>query len=90
MRVFLTRAAPFDLAAIRTHIGRHNPSAASRIAVRLVAACDSLEHLPERGRPGLAPATRELVAIRPYVIVCRLRDDTVRVLRIWHGAQARL
>jgi addiction module RelE/StbE family toxin len=89
MRVILTRAALSDLAAIRKYIGRQNPAAASRIAIQLVATCDRLEHLPERGRPGLVPGTRELVAMWPYVIVYRVHADKVRVLRIWHGAQAR-
>jgi toxin ParE1/3/4 len=33
------------------------------VAVQIVAACDRLEYLPERGRPGLVPGTRELVAL---------------------------
>lgn len=32
----------------------------------------SIEYLPERGRPGLVPGTRELVALWPYVIVYRI------------------
>jgi plasmid stabilization system protein ParE len=57
--------------------------------VALVAACDRLEHLPERGRPGLVAGTRELVALWPYVIVYRVFEDSVEVIRIWHGAQDR-
>jgi toxin ParE1/3/4 len=59
------------------------------VAVALVAACDRLEHLPERGRPGLISGTRELVAIWPYVIVYRVTEHAVEVIRIWHGAQNR-
>jgi toxin ParE1/3/4 len=35
------------------------------VIVQLVAACDRLEYLPERGRPGLMPGTRELPALMP-------------------------
>ncbi len=89
MRVTVTQAALNDLIAIRSYIGERNPAAASRIAVQLLSACDRLEHLPERGRPGRSPGTRELTAIRPYVIVYRIRGETVEILRVWHGAQKR-
>jgi len=90
MPVRLTAAALSDLAAIRTHIGAENTAAASRVAVQLLGACDRLECLPERGRPGLVPGTREIAAVWPYVIVYQLQSDRdVTVLRIWHGAQRR-
>nr|WP_240606406.1 type II toxin-antitoxin system RelE/ParE family toxin [Phenylobacterium kunshanense] len=55
----------------------------------MIAACDALEHLPERGRPGLVSGTREISLIWPYVIVYRIRPETVEIVRIWHGAQDR-
>ena len=81
--------ATADLQHIRENIGQDNPAAANRIAVQLIAACDRLEYLPERGRPGLIPGTRELTALRPYVIVYRIKSKQVEILRIWHGAQNR-
>lgn len=89
MRVSFTSEALSDLAAIRDYIGQDSPSAASRIAVQLVAACDALEHLPQRGRPGRVEQTRELTLIWPYVIVYRVKEDEVQIVRIWHGAQER-
>ena len=89
MAVRLARAAYADLAALRRYIGQENPAAGTRIAVQLLAACDRLEHLPERGRPGRQPGTREIIALWPYVIVYRIEAADVVVLRIWHGAQAR-
>lgn len=89
MPVILTRAALNDLAGIRAYIGERNPAAASRIAVQLLAACDRLEYLPERGRPGLVQGTREITAIWPYVIVYRITPHAVEIVRVWHGAQDR-
>lgn len=89
MPVALTPEALGDLHRIRDYIGQDNPAAATRIAVQLLAACDRLEYLPERGRPGLVPGTRELVAVWPYVIVYRITPAAVEVLRVWHGAQDR-
>jgi len=87
--IAFTDTAVADLQRIREHIGRDNPAAASRIAVQIVAACDRLEHLPQRGRLGLVPGTRELAALWPYVIVYRIGPEVVEVLRVWHGAQER-
>jgi toxin ParE1/3/4 len=89
MPVKYTRTALTSLAAIRAYIGKDNPAAANRVAVQIVAACDRLEYLPERGRPGLKPGTRELAVLWPYVIVYRITPDAVEILNIWHGAQNR-
>jgi plasmid stabilization system protein ParE len=42
--VVFTDEALADLRQIRRYIAEQNPEAASRIAIRLVAACDRLEH----------------------------------------------
>jgi toxin ParE1/3/4 len=89
MPVSYSPEAVADLAAIRTYIGDRNPAAASRIAIQLVAACDRLEHLPERGRPGLVTGTREIIPVWPYVIVYRITPEVVQIMRVWHGAQDR-
>ena len=89
MSVVFSPEALADLAAIRSYIGERNPSAASRIAVQIVATCDRLEYLPERGRPGIVPGTREVTVLWPYVIVYRIVPDGVEIIRIWHGAQDR-
>ena len=89
MPVVFSPEALADLAAIRSYIGDRNPAAASRVAVALVAACDRLEHLPERGRPGLVAGTREITIIWPYVIIYRIAPDSVEIVRVWHGAQDR-
>jgi plasmid stabilization system protein ParE len=89
MPVIFSRAAIEDLTRIRAYIGERNPAAATRVSVQLLAACDRLEYLPERGRPGLVPGTRELVALWPYVIVYEVSADAVEILNIWHGMRDR-
>lgn len=84
-----TELAIRDLQNIRDYIRRENPSAASRVAIQIIAACDRLEYLPERGRPGIVPGTREIVSYRPYKIVYRIVDQKVEVLRILHMHQNR-
>lgn len=88
MQVVWTRAARQDLHRVRSYIAEFNPWATNRVAIQLLAAADSLEHLPRRGRPGRIAGTRELVSIHPFVIVYEI-GTTVDILRIWHGAQLR-
>lgn len=84
-QVIWTRAALRDLQGIRVYIGQFNPTAARQVATRLKVAGDSLNELPDRGRP--AGRYREITAIWPYVLRYRLADDTVVVLRVRHGKQ---
>ncbi len=79
-----------DLTRIVRHIAEENPIAARRIGRELLLAADSPLIFPRRGRPGRIPGTRELVTVRPYIIVYEVaQQDTVTVLRVWHGARTR-
>jgi len=49
---------------------------------------DLLSDFPSMGRPGRISGTRELVVSRNRcVVLYRLDDDMVRILRVVHGAQ---
>lgn len=87
--VWRTRALA-DVSRIARYIASENPVAAVRLARELLRTGDSLEQFPRRGRPGLRPGTRELVVVRPYIIVYRVEAaDQVTILRVWHAAQDR-
>jgi plasmid stabilization system protein ParE len=88
MPVILSPEAIEDPRHIRAYISKENPTAASRVAVQIVVACDRLDFMPNRGRLGRQPGTREL-AMRPYVIVYRVTLNAVEIVRIWHMAQSR-
>ena len=81
-----TPEARANLAGIRTYIAQVSPLAAQRLALRIVAAVESLADNAERGRPVRADV-RELTAIWPYLIRYRVEEDTVVVLRVRHGAR---
>ena len=79
-----------DIARITRYIAAENPVAAVRVAREILVAGESLAMFPRRGRPSALPGRRELVAVRPYVIVYRaLADGTADILRVWHAAQDR-
>lgn len=89
MRVVWSAPALRDLAAIRAYLRSFNPVAARRIARELRLAGDGLALFPSRGRTGLTPGTRELVAVQPYVLVYEATAAEVVILAVWHGAQDR-
>jgi len=55
---------------------------------RIQVQVESLADFPESGRPGHVEGTRELVIHRtPYIAAYRIAGDTVRILRVLHGAR---
>ena len=89
VRVIWAPPAIADVERIYDYIVLFNPAAAARMVIRIREAGDSLAELAERGRLGSVFGTRELVAVRPYVLVYEIAGPEVQVLRVWHGAQRR-
>jgi len=83
-----TRPALRDLAEISEYIARHDPKAASRTVLRVREACRRLTAMPESGRPGRVPETRELVVSgTAFVVPYRIRDGEAELLAVLHGAR---
>lgn len=88
MRLRWTTPAAQDLYRIVQRIQRDNSAAAARVASTLYDGCGSLKDFPFRAREGRIEGTRELVFPGlPYIVVYRIKDQVVDVLRIYHGAQ---
>lgn len=85
-RIVWADEAVANLESIVTYIEAFSPLAAQRLALRLQAAADSLADNAERGR-GVGRSLRELTIIHPYLLRYRIDGDTVRVLRVRHGAR---
>jgi toxin ParE1/3/4 len=76
------------LERIVERVRRDDPRAARALANRIFERCTSLQTVSNRGRMGRIADTRELVlAPLPYIIVYRVKPDTVEFVRIYHGAQ---
>jgi toxin ParE1/3/4 len=77
-----------DRIAIFDYIEADSPRAAIAVDERIRAQVEALARFPESGRPGRITGTRELVIQRtPYIAAYRIAGNTVRILRILHGAQ---
>jgi toxin ParE1/3/4 len=88
MRIRWTEPAVRDFTHIY-YIQEHGSTAtARRIALAIYKSIGTLTDYPEIGWAGRKPNTRELVLSGlPYIAIYRLREQTVEVLRILHGAQ---
>lgn len=85
MRLRWTRPALADLVEAQTFIAADNPQAARDVAQRVWDAAAGLRDHQDIGRPGHVPDTREWVVSRtPYLIVYRVNNETVEILRVWH------
>ncbi|MBX3482426.1 type II toxin-antitoxin system RelE/ParE family toxin [Phenylobacterium sp.] len=69
-------------------IAADRPRAADAFAQAILDAGNSLETLPERGRPA-AGGLRELTFVRPCIISYRYEPtiDRVTIVAVWHGAR---
>jgi toxin ParE1/3/4 len=62
--------------------------AARRIRMRIFERVEQLLDMPHIGRPGRIGGLRELpIPPTPYVVAYRIRQDTIEILRVLHGAQ---
>ena len=88
MSVVWSPRAIRHLAQLRAHIARDRPTAAHHVAAVLLDAVERLAELPNLGRPGRVPGTRELVVPgTPYVIPYRMRGDRLEIIAVFHGRQ---
>jgi plasmid stabilization system protein ParE len=90
MKLIFSRAAVYDLVRLREFIAQHSPEAAQRVAQRLRGAIERLVDMPQIGRPveNLPGEIRELI-FGKYVVRYEVRQQSLYILRIWHGKEDR-
>ena len=80
-----------DLEEIRDYLRENHPLFMHSTIRKLYDAARSLKQMPNRGRIGQMPETRELVLTPlPYLIVYVVDSETVNIIRILHGAKDRI
>lgn len=88
MKVFWTPPAEADLNGVILYIAEDNVDAAFDAAEDIQGAPARLGDMPHMGRQGRAASARELVVPHtPYVVIYRIMEKQVEILRVMHGAQ---
>lgn len=88
MRLRWTASALRDLERITDYLFDETPLHAPRLVRSLYKSTTALKTFPNRGRPGKKQGTRELVIPSlPYIVVYKVREDSVYIARILHAAQ---
>ncbi len=83
-----TRAALADLTAIHAHVAADNLEAANTLRDRAIGFVeDTLAARPGIGRPGRVDGTRESVIHPNYILVYRVKSETVEILAVRHVAR---
>ena len=89
MKLTFSESSIADLERLREFIAKNNPEAAERMSLRLRQLIGNLILHPDIGRPvPELPNVRELVAGN-YVVRYMREEDTVVILRVWHGKEYR-
>jgi toxin ParE1/3/4 len=86
MEIRWSPLAAEDLERIFQRIAKDNPTAAREIVQAIYDGCAALKDFPHRGRPGRINGRRELV-FTPYIAVYQVKEHSVEISRVYHGAQ---
>jgi len=90
MQIRWTPAAAEDFQRLNDYLKNRHPGYREPTLRKIYASLQSLKEWPHRGRIGREEGTRELLfPPLPYVAVYRVREESIEILRIWHGAQER-
>jgi toxin ParE1/3/4 len=86
--LFITDPAKVDMERAFAFLSEDNPRAAEVMVERILKALESLQQLPNRGRPGRWRGTREFIVPQTgYIAIYRVGGQRVTVIRIVHGHQ---
>ena len=89
MNILFTPSARLQFLEAVEYIRRDSPAAASYFRDKAEKSLSRLKKFPESGR--LLPEFPDLpfreVVVPPYRFFYRVRDETVWIVAVWHGAQ---
>jgi addiction module RelE/StbE family toxin len=86
--IIWTAPARAQLAELHEYIAESSLSTADHQVAAIADSTHRLSIFPEIGRPGRRSGTRALViAATSYIVVYRVRESTIRILAVMHGAQ---
>jgi toxin ParE1/3/4 len=86
-RIEWKKQAYNDLLAIAEYIAQDSPDSADKLVDDIEAKVERLREHPTLYRAGRKRGTRELVAHENYLVIYRVKEETVEILRVKHAAQ---
>jgi toxin ParE1/3/4 len=90
LKLKYTSAALFDIRRIHEHVCAETPTAAEHVRCSILKSIETLLSFPFLGKAGRRRGTREKIIPRlPFLIVYRIDEAALVILRIYHGAQQR-
>jgi toxin ParE1/3/4 len=88
MQLRWAASAEADLQHISDYLSEHTPLHAERLVWSIYRAPEILLRTPLIGREGRRAGTRELVLTPlPWILIYVVREETIDVVRVLHGAQ---
>lgn len=89
MRIIWSASAEADLDRLIRYVAEHDLKAALALDNRIWGLVGKLASYPLMGRPGRCEDWRELVvSSTAYIVMYRVVEGRVEILRILHGAQS--
>jgi toxin ParE1/3/4 len=79
------RSASDQLDGILGYIAENDKQAADRLEQRITEILDTAIVVPFMGRPGRLAGTRELIVHANYIVVYRVTDTAINILRVLHA-----
>ncbi|WP_274629806.1 type II toxin-antitoxin system RelE/ParE family toxin [Arvimicrobium flavum] len=80
--------ADSDLNRQIDYIADRNPAAAIDVLLTIRSAVVRLQEFAHSGRLGRQKGTREFPVVgTPFVVIYRVQNSTVQIMRVLHGAQ---
>ena len=90
MKLFWTAPSEQDLFDITAYYLAHSPKGSRSIFAAIRGAAAALPDFPRMGRETGQNERRELVIPHtPFIIVYRIKEPQIEVLRVFHGTQSR-
>jgi toxin ParE1/3/4 len=88
VKLVWSATAARNIDEIWNYIAQDNLEAADRTIEQLRGSVEHLKHHPRMGRSGRMRTTRELIVVgTPYILVYRVSQATIEIVRILHGRQ---
>jgi toxin ParE1/3/4 len=76
-----------SLGNISDHIATDNSERAITFVREIREKTQLLSDFPSIGKAGRVAGTRELVAHKNYIIIYRMKDENIEIIRAYHVAQ---